>query len=414
MTFSVARLRLSFLAQAFFMVSFILVFLQIPVNVGVEKSPLVIPFIILFLFIVSYKRAFGVFDLYFVITLVFVMTLFSYLANFKLTPEHVRGIVQLSLSFSLGLAFYNLLTKCLTKNEAYGSLIFLLLFFTLFSILEILDITRGLSDSFRNSIGYEHLYTNDFRDELYAGHIRPKVFSAEPSFVTIVFMALLNVFAVAYNGTRWLLVVVALHLLVLWITASPIVFLSMASCFFIRFKSGFKFWFLIGGSMILVTVVFFLFKDVLLDITSFNAMYYRFERGLAGSDGSINERFFTPLVTFLDVFKNSPIFGAGLSGKSVVLSYSSLDFLGDGDKVLGSNVFFSALSFLGVFGFFGFALLLFFLVKRKAGISPRRPFIFLFFLSLTGGGLVTPRFWFFFFIFVGFCRLFDSTCKRMM
>ncbi len=312
----------------------------------------------------------------------------------------LKGLVLMSASLISGVILYKKFSE--ENKQTFRKVLGTFLVFLVFgSVLEIAGILRPVSDFFRSLFYSESLYAGDVRDVALTGHVRPKLFTSEPSHLTKGFMVICNAWYLLKPSNKTFFKALILHLYMFWAEASPIVILSLGILFFSNL--------LLSKNKIpsIVILVTFLSTAAYIgikyaeEIQQISALAGRLEKSSSGDDGSVNQRLIYPMFTSVDVIKNYPFFGIGILNKGYSLKVTRYQSVGDPNQLLGNNGFFNFISYFGVFGFF--FLFLTFLTYLWNKLSVKKLIIFgAFFIiyNFSTGAFVTPRYWIYSFIIV--------------
>lgn len=280
--------------------------------------------------------------------------------------------------------------------------------------LEVMGLLREASDSFREiaySSGAYGVYDAPLRDANITGFERPNLFATEPSVLAKGFLAFVNAWLLISYSRKNLLVGLLMTSLLFVLTGSLVLIISIGISLAIALASEKRF---LGLVFIFVTLpvgggfLFALAPEVFNNaIARFGSVLsLGFNASLLTND-SIGLRLVLPALTLVNVWRNSPLFGVGISGKEVIGEVSGLPV--SPLLAFGSNNLTGLLIYLGVVGTILF-LCSFVWYFRKMRI---RSMVLLFSIiaafSLTGGGFEEPRFWGYVFLFVWAVKVKDET-----
>ncbi len=307
--------------------------------------------------------------------------------------EKYKGFIQTMISLSIFVVFLRvgISRKIITET----GLLIIILFIFLFSFLEIfVTPVKEFVDFVRNAAFLEHIYANDRRDILLSGHLRPTLFSSEPSHVTKLYFVLMFSYGIVSKKYFWIKVT-GLLILGMYTFASPTVILSFLLILFHRYYENIFNFKKLGFLKAVFLAIFAIAISFILIQFVFVGLAGRFERTINGADGSFNVRFLYPLISVLDTLKSKPLFGIGLSAKEYIQQISSLAMFNfDALTTLGNNAFAHSIVYFG-----GSALLFYNLLVRYISRNVGKPwfyvFIIIFVFSFNMGGLETPRYWVF-------------------
>lgn len=252
------------------------------------------------------------------VILIYVASILS-ASDYAFLGKRFTGLIQLTYSFVIGYALFLTILEAERRQLAR-------LFFWLSAVIVVgclLETYAGLnviSDKVRAVIYESGVYISDRRDLLLYGKVRPKFFTSEPSAVT--FGYTLFIFCWFLVSTyRWklpaYLVFVGIGMLVM---PGPTLLLSLLLIppyyYFIvpasqppsRRTSMYRAGILIFGSILLVVfgiVAVFVYGE-------------RIDQIMAGSDPSFFFRVIGPFLVALEVIKQYPWAGAGLTGENFI------------------------------------------------------------------------------------------------
>ena len=282
------------------------------------------------------------------------------------------------------------------------------------------------SDSFRSHVLEQGtLYNSDFRDQLVFGKVRPKLFTAEPSYVAIFFLLSMTMWYTLATETlarSWKYFLLAL--LGMFLIGSPIVlltaFIPVLNFLFLNEKgrSPFRVAAETGSAKRLLVVLLYSSTLLLVMLEIWHgvemrnlhtesrpaATESRLELILNGKEDSFTGRLVAPPLIAYRVLSSSPWFGVGLEAKESLNGITLEVF-----KLLGMQTYHVETSTLGrsvtnvfwlhwiYFGLAGGILMIFWMYKlmRLVGVGyPFYCFLMMVMFMQTMGGYVTPRFWF--------------------
>lgn len=354
-------------------------------------------------------------DLIFVIEIGAILLLTAFYSPGTEFLEHkLSGVAQTTVAIVGGILLAKEIGRLrrVTAEKIFFCLTLALLIGT---ILEVLGVLSGVSDSFREVAygrgGYS-VYSNEERDLLLAGFSRPKLFTSEPSLLAVGFFVFSTSWLLLLTTMkRWLLFLAA-TMLMLYFTASPILLISAGISVFIKYLNQYRVkktgWIGVIATLgIILVISFFVFSgDFLEKINS------RFSNAASGAliyeISSENLRIVFPYLTAADVLSSSPIFGVGISGKDVVGLFSTLPI--DPGHALGNNNLAALFIYMGLVGGLGF--IYFFYRYSRLSLAPSHQLklmILVLGFSQMMGGFESPRFWGYVFIFIEVLRLSQST-----
>ena len=321
--------------------------------------------------------------------------------------ERMKGLIQLSYSLFISYIFYLNLIKWKPSNICNIFLIFiiLILFGTFF---ENFTSFKEISDSFRHSYFNENIYEADLRDIYFYGIIRPKLFTLEPSHVAKYFSLCLFVwFSLSKNRLRYLYICIFV-ILGLFLIRSPIILIIIPISLTIEifFRNKMKYYvnkkekiLIIEKSfavlIILITIIGLLSVNTILE--------KRMNEIFSGYDDSFGVRFIGPVLIAVEVLKEYPVWGAGITGKEAISNiidevYYNLNVNYYNIYSFSTNIIFSFLIYYGFLGSMLFGSGVYILIKRMK-ISPIFFLITIFVIfGQTMGGFVGLGAWGYFFL----------------
>ena len=344
--------------------------------------------------------------------------LFVLLLSIALSPgyEYVTqkffGLMQFSLALAVTVMIVRLMQQ-LRLTVLERALLVLWCLIVGGSILEVLGIIRGASDSFRSWAygGAFTLYNSDLRDLNLVGWVRPKLFSVEPSHVSKIFLASINAWLLVRITWTKILVVIAATLTMLTIMGSPILLISAAITGAIllwnqRTRLAGKIGMIVSALVIAGVFATFFEGSVLSTVTSRVANVGEASR-VGPTASSEQRRMVYPYITAADVWRHAPWFGVGITGKEVITRYTTLPVTRPQDA-LGNNALAEVWIYLGLIGGVWLIVLLF-QEARHTGVA-RWGLMSLFFIlfSQTMGGVESFRYWGFIALLWGALAVADS------
>lgn len=382
---------------------FLNIYLEVPFDLGNGKVLPAYPYIlsIPFVFIVNKKNILND-DLRFVIKIFIILVLsVIFSVGYEYWQNKISGILQTIVSLVASLLFFRLIIS--VNCRKIEKILFIWLIIIMVGVvLEFIGPLKLLSDSFRQwaySSGGYGLYENDFRDLAMLGHIRPKFLASEPSVLAIGFMVSLNCWLLLrpiFN--RYISVIIA-EIISIFIIGSPIMLLSifLTIILFMTIQNKKKQYIAssvtIAGSIIGSILVLFYNNMIINRLNPDN-----FGVDVAGNS-SENIRLILPLVAALNVNKQFPLFGVGISGKQSAIDIMNIPLI-EPNYLVSSNI----AALLIYFGVFGSVILVYCIIRylKKSGIR-RIMLLFLFWicLAISMGGFESPRFWGYMFFIAG-------------
>jgi hypothetical protein len=319
----------------------------------------------------------------------------------------LSGVAQTTVAITAGILLVKEMMR-LERHTIEKILFWLSMLLLVGTVLEVSGFLGGLSDSFREVVyrqgGYA-VYTNEERDLTLAGFNRPKVFTSEPSLLAIGFFVFSTSWLQLVSCMRsWLLFMVA-TMFMLYLTASPVLLISVLASFCIMFLHPKRGRIVLSRSMVVVLGAVIVFGSFFLFSGSlFEQINQRLISAGLGAHtyqiSSENLRMVFPYLTAVDVLGSSPFFGVGISGKEVIGSFSTLPI--DPSDAFGNNNLAALFIYMGFFGAFLFVATFYqYLGRFLSSFHLLMLLILVLGLTQTMGGFETPRFWGYVFIFVG-------------
>lgn len=315
--------------------------------------------------------------------------------------EQFKGLAQLILSILLGIIYFKWISS---KTEiSYLKTVKVLYFILLIgSVLEIIGIIRPISDLYRGFL-FPNIYNADLRDLIYTGHIRPKFFTSEPSYLSIGLFVLSTSWVMMERSRNTYLINMLGYIFMFWATASPIVILGIMYLNYFYFHK-LRVFFIVSSILTMVFLGTLLTSISNTSIPQLAAIYTRVNQAQQGKEGSFNDRFLFPLITTNDVLQNYPYFGLGITNKDAVKPISSFSLntvVGNKtitvNNLIGNNGLFAFVIYFGILGTF-LLLLVVHLYFRSLNIGEYLTlYLALIMTCFMMSGIVTPRFWVFLF-----------------
>lgn len=326
---------------------------------------------------------------------------------FEVFFERFKGLVHLIYSSSIGLLFFINMRKW--KPELVSKLFMgFVIFILIGTILEVYTPFKGLSDEFRHWVYQRGVYEVDFRDMTVYGHIRPKLFTSEPSHVAKFYIFSLFVwFALSKNNWRYLIYIFFMGAGFVMIR-SPIIVLSIPLALvveiFLRKSINLSSIVTKKKPVIRGTLVVLIIISGLLFTVALNTILApRIRTMIAGTDGSFAGRITGPALMALNTVKKYPLWGAGITGKEAIAdvifdSYWDVGVIRKDAYAAGCNFLMLFISYYGILGG-GLFLVGFIVLLRQLKIG-NGMFVTLSILifSQTMGAFVGLRVWGYVFI----------------
>jgi hypothetical protein len=346
------------------------------------------------------------------LTQVFYLLLLTALLSpgFEYIDQKFLGLLQTVLSLIGGVLLVKLVGD-LPRQWVSRALLFMCIVLILGAFLEVTDVLRAASDSFRETV-YSgtygesgiYVYEADNRDVGITGFPRPKLFTSEPSYLAIGFFVFVNAWlTLAYSNKR--LIATCLGTLIMFLlNGSPFLVLSLAVSLTIMLFHETRIsrlTFAILAVWIMLLSLAYIQPTMVANLVSRMSDFY--QSLSVENTSSLNQRVLWPYITAFDVLRHCPLFGVGISGKEVVERFSSLPY--SSIQVLGHNCFAWLLVYTGFVGatlFFKF----FYNYLRSVKVAHILPLtVLLIALANMLGGFETARFWGYAFLFIGVAKI---------
>lgn len=330
--------------------------------------------------------------------------------SISLLGERAQSLLLLTYSLVVGYGLYLELVQW--RRGKVARLFFVVSTLILIGCaLENFTAFGAISDSFRGAVfPEEFLYVANLRDQSLFGMVRPKLFTAEPSFVAIFFVFSITIWLVL-SASPLRFVSYFLFLAVgLFLIRSPVLLIGAvtggAACF-APASSGPR---AVGAASLNKIVLVGLALGVgavFLYVALTTVLSERLDVILSGSDDSFTIRVIAPIVIAWETITRYPFFGAGIGGREAILDIILQTYLPIVVRldhiyyklVYGiTSVFWLHWIFFGLVGG-SLALLAIVKLMRCLGGGPLMfPAIVILSFSHTMGAYVGPRFWSIFFI----------------
>jgi hypothetical protein len=240
-------------------------------------------------------------------------------SDYQFLGKRFTGLLQLTYSMAIGYAMFLTLVHG-ERRQIANILLGFCLFIIVGCLLETYGGLRPLSDAVREKVyAAGNVYDADLRDQLLYGRIRPKLFTSEPSAVTFAYTHYSSVWLVV-STWRWkLLAYLGLVGMALFVLPGPtLVLMLLLTVPYLVFLAGMRpdgqpsTTRLVGSiavSLVLVGAAVVLgrmfFAERLNDLAS-------------GKDASFFYRFTGPMLVALDMFRDHPWAGSGLTGEPYI------------------------------------------------------------------------------------------------
>ena len=288
-------------------------------------------------------------DEVFLLKITFVLLLSMLLSpGYEYLQEKFLGLIQCSMAIGVTILTVRLMQQ-MRRESLERTLLVLWCLIVFGCILEVVGLTRDISDSFREwaYVGMFTLIDSDLRDINMVGWARPKLFSSEPSHVTKFFIAAINSWLLVRVTWNRVAVVAGATLAMIVIMGSPMLVVSAAITVAIVLWDR-RAHLRTKVAMILATLLI----GGLFGVYSGGSVYSSIANRLmnvgpiqVGDDlSSEDSRIVYPYVILVDTWRRWPLFGVGISGKEVVLESGRF-----GDD-LGNNAMAEMWTYLGLVG----------------------------------------------------------------
>jgi hypothetical protein len=327
-------------------------------------------------------------------------------ASQKYFFEHLKGLIQLIYSTGLCLFFFLNIRQWSKKSISRLFSLFII-FILLGSFLELYTNLKIVSDNFRHAVFPGNLYETDIRDMFLYRHIRPKLFTSEPSHVAKFFVLATSIWYATSTFMRKRISIILIMVLGSMLIRSPItlVLFIFVSSFEIMVHSnqeiGFSNMF---NRLILRNRLFFiLFASTLIAVLFIILnQSKRIELVVEQRDQSFICRVIGPVLIAKNTVTRYPFFGIGITGKEAMadIIFDSYIDLGVRNNIsVHSNYNFVSLFFCyyGLLGSFTFIVLLLCLMRSIEVNHKKFVFIMIIVFGFTMGAFVGLRTWMFIF-----------------
>lgn len=314
----------------------------------------------------------------------------------------LKALLLLLYSFFIGYSFFLLISRGYVRSETYLKLFFILL---VGSFLEVnLTYIQNLSNSFGEMM-HPFFYTNDERDILLGGGVRPKFFSSEPSHLAKFGILLIVCWALVSDvKSKMFFSYLLLTLFMAVINSATLIFgfIILMVIHFYNFK--FRSYIMVAVFVVVLPSLF-----IVAALVIYTFFGERISSVFAFEDTSTLIRLVLPVNLAVEALKDNLMFGVGFGGRSLLFeSYmsfvSNIDSGGvDYEEMFDNkfnNLFWEYIQSFGLlFSFLGLYSLRRTLLR--IGCDNKQAlllFMVLAIFSQSFGGLASPRFWSYFFI----------------
>ena len=338
-------------------------------------------------------------DSLFLTKIAFVLLLsIAFSPGYKYLDEKFLALVQCLMALGVAVLIVRLMQQLKTSvlEHSLGAIWMVIL---IGCILEILDVTRNLSDEFREwAFATQYtLYDADLRDASLVGWPRPKLFSVEPSHVTKFFVATINAWLLVRISWAKATAAAGATLAMLVMMGSPMLLISAAISLSIVIWSSqasmrTRIAVIFAAIVMIVGFAAFFASSTLSTVTARVSTIGEESDSLTHRPSSEQQRVVVPYITLVDTWLTWPVFGVGIGAKEVVAEHTRMQ-LSRPEVALGNNAFAELGIYLGVVGIALF-IYLFYWQSRQIGI--RRVgmmFLILGLFSQLMGGVVSFQFW---------------------
>jgi hypothetical protein len=331
------------------------------------------------------------------IAFVFLLSI-AFSPGYVYVEEKFLSLVQTCMAIAVAIMTVHLM-KQLRPNVLERTLLVLWVVVVVGSVLEVLDVIRAFSDSFRVwAYGDQYtIYRADERDIEMVGWPRPKLFSTEPSHVTKLFIASVNAWLLVRPSWRKAIVVAGATLVMLVIMGSPMLIVSISITLSILLwnrQSSFR----TRLAMVLVALLVGMIFAVFFAESTVSTVADRMEKvGRSTESGRLtpsseDQRIVYPYLTLAYTLSDWPAFGVGIGGKEVVMEQTTFR-LRDPIDALGNNATAEFGIYLGLVGGTWFFILL---LKHASYTGVQRLGLMLVLggmFSQLNGGIDSFRYW---------------------
>ena len=266
-------------------------------------------------------------------------------------------------------------------------------------ILEVIGLTREISDSFRVWAygGVYTLYFGDDRDLNLVGWLRPKLFSEEPSHVTRFFIASINSWLLVRVSWVKVAIVAGATVVMILIMGSPMLLVSAAITLLIvlwnrRVSLRARITMVVAALLIGAFFVGFYGESTFSHVTARIERIGETSSAQQLTASSENKRMIFPYLTLVDTWARWPLFGVGIGGTEVIMEHTTIEGINP-KYAVGNNV----MAEFGIYlGLVGAAWFIYLLRTQAAQMGVRRFGLLLLIgalMSQLEGGMVAFRFW---------------------
>ncbi len=237
--------------------------------------------------------------------------------NLDYLSRRTTGLIQLTYSLVIGYALFLTVTQG-TRRQIAAIFLSFVLVILIGCFLEDYAGLRPISDAVRSMLYSRGIYENDLRDVLLYRRIRPKFFASEPASVTFCYSLFSFIWLVVSQWRLKLLVFFALIGAGLFAMPGPTLLLTLLLILpYLMFLTGrrngrldFTHVFKVG-----IAAIFFLAAFAWLSQSLFSE---RIRRVQQGDDPSFFYRVQGPAIAGVELTKDYPFAGAGLTGEPFI------------------------------------------------------------------------------------------------
>jgi hypothetical protein len=231
--------------------------------------------------------------------------------------RRTNGLIQLTYSLTIGYALFLTITLG-TRRQIAGLFLGFALVILVGCLLEGYAGLRPISDHVRMYLYRKGVYENDLRDLLFYSRVRPKFFASEPASVTFCYTLFTFIWMVV-SPRRWKLpVYVVLVGLGLFAMPGPTLLLMLLlvlpyMLFLASRRNGrldFNRMLLVAIAAAVCGVAFVVLAQILFPV--------RLEEAMSGNDPSFFYRVQGPAMAGIDIMRNYPFAGAGITGEPFI------------------------------------------------------------------------------------------------
>jgi hypothetical protein len=327
-------------------------------------------------------------------------------SEYSMLGERTKGLIQLVYSLLIAYGIYLVLIGYRREQLAHIFMVASLVIIFGCALERFVPEFRALSDAFRTAVYDFGVYQSDLRDVVLYGGVRPKLFTSEPSVIAFAYLT----FAFSwYALTRFPAKLFVFCLLLgagYVVMRSPTILLGLplAGAYELMLAPRYA---NRRGRMSVVRLAFGIVAcgalGVMFVLVGVSLFSERVEQLLSGNDASFFIREIGPALVALDVIKDFPLAGAGLTGEEYVerrvwqvyftSPFAEFRYRANPVNSIITNYFWLHWIYLGLG--FGVAVLLVLNRWLKKLDVPNRMFCWAVWVIFGQaiGGYVTPRTW---------------------